>query len=253
MSREPKLRLVEPASGEASPSEDAEGSSRPVAADVRASEQMVRAVVAPAELAQLDHELLLALTVGEEVSTLPEADRRRAAELATMLERQLGGGSGAPAGSGAALRVEPPDAELQALTELAGSLRAACGRGALDELGNERMVQQAMRRAERARPAGSRRWALVASVAALAAGVALFFASFGWRDGLHGPAASRVPPPSGVVAASLQLVPARSTETLFDPAEKFPLRGGESARVDKIASARAADLRANRFAAWGVP
>jgi hypothetical protein len=56
-----------------------------------------------------------------------------------------------------------------------------------------------------------------------------------------------------VHAAVLQLIPARSTEALFDPAEKFPVRGGESARVDKIASARAADLRANRFASWGVP
>jgi hypothetical protein len=251
MSREPKLRVVDPASGGAIPTEDEARVRGPAASVVQASERMVRAMVAPAELARLDHELLLALTVGEECSTLAEADRRRAAELAAMLAERLGSGAGA--GSGATQPVEPRDPELRALTELASSLRAACGRGALDELGNERLIRQAMRVAGQARPAGSRRWALVGSVAALAAGVALFFASFGWRDGQHGPAASHVPPPSGAAAAILQLVPARSTETLFDPAEKFPVRGGESARVDKIASARAADLRANRFAAWGVP
>ena len=46
------------------------------------------------------------------------------------------------------------------------------------------------------------------------------------------------------------LVPVRSTQSLFH--EPFARTGGESARIDRIASARAADLRDNRFAAWGV-
>jgi hypothetical protein len=46
------------------------------------------------------------------------------------------------------------------------------------------------------------------------------------------------------------LVPARSTQPLFR--EPFARTGGESARIDRIASARTADLRDNRFAAWGV-
>jgi hypothetical protein len=45
---------------------------------------------------------------------------------------------------------------------------------------------------------------------------------------------------------------ARSTSTLFDPAMPFPARGGETDRLARIVAARAADLRANRFAAWGI-
>jgi hypothetical protein len=51
-------------------------------------------------------------------------------------------------------------------------------------------------------------------------------------------------------AAMEPLVPARSTQALFH--EPFARQGGESARIDRIASARASDLRDNRFAAWGV-
>jgi hypothetical protein len=43
---------------------------------------------------------------------------------------------------------------------------------------------------------------------------------------------------------------ARSTQALFH--EPFPTHGGASARIDRIASARAADLRENRFARWEV-
>ena len=45
---------------------------------------------------------------------------------------------------------------------------------------------------------------------------------------------------------------ARSADALFDATTPFPRHGEESARIDRIASARAADLRQNRFAAWGV-
>ncbi len=51
-------------------------------------------------------------------------------------------------------------------------------------------------------------------------------------------------------AAMAPMVPARSTQALFH--EPFARVGGESARIDRIASARASDLRDNRFAAWGV-
>ncbi len=46
------------------------------------------------------------------------------------------------------------------------------------------------------------------------------------------------------------LARARSTQELFT--ERFEVRGGESARIDRIAIARASDLRDNRFARWGV-
>lgn len=46
-------------------------------------------------------------------------------------------------------------------------------------------------------------------------------------------------------------IAARSTQPLFH--EPFEPIGGTSARVDRIAMARASDLRDNRFARWGVP
>lgn len=47
----------------------------------------------------------------------------------------------------------------------------------------------------------------------------------------------------------IALVPARSTQSLFEE----PFRQGDtSARIDKIALARASDYRDNRFAKWGV-
>jgi hypothetical protein len=42
----------------------------------------------------------------------------------------------------------------------------------------------------------------------------------------------------------------RSTQALFQ--DRFAPSGGESARIDRIAMARAADLRDNEFAKWGV-
>jgi hypothetical protein len=50
--------------------------------------------------------------------------------------------------------------------------------------------------------------------------------------------------------ASTELAHARSTQPLFSA--RFESRGGESARIDRIAVARAADLRENHFARWGV-
>ncbi len=47
-----------------------------------------------------------------------------------------------------------------------------------------------------------------------------------------------------------ELARARSTQSLFK--ERFETQGGESARIDRIAMARAADLRDNHYARWGV-
>jgi hypothetical protein len=46
------------------------------------------------------------------------------------------------------------------------------------------------------------------------------------------------------------LAVSRSTQPLFP--ERFAPTGGESSRIDRIAMARAADLRDNEFAKWGV-
>ena len=50
-------------------------------------------------------------------------------------------------------------------------------------------------------------------------------------------------------SAEVPLARARSTQPLFD--EPFKV-GDASARIDKIAVARASDFRGNRFAQWGV-
>jgi len=57
----------------------------------------------------------------------------------------------------------------------------------------------------------------------------------------------RRPPETGHATA---LAFSRSTQALFP--ERFATSGGESARIDRIAMARAADLRDNEFAKWGV-
>ena len=46
------------------------------------------------------------------------------------------------------------------------------------------------------------------------------------------------------------LATARSTQSLF--VERFESRGGESARIDRIAMARGSDLRENHYARWGA-
>jgi hypothetical protein len=46
------------------------------------------------------------------------------------------------------------------------------------------------------------------------------------------------------------LAVSRSTQGLFS--ERFAAMGGETARIDRIAVARAGDLRDNEFAKWGV-
>ena len=56
--------------------------------------------------------------------------------------------------------------------------------------------------------------------------------------------------PAQKPAAEVELVRVHSTQELFS--HQFEPQGGESARIDRIAVARAADLRENHFARWGV-
>lgn len=81
--------------------------------------------------------------------------------------------------------------------------------------------------------------AAILGVAAMAAGVSLY---------LQG--GTNQAETANVAAPVLQR--SRSTANLFDASTPFPRVGGESARMDRITNARAADLRNNRFALWGV-
>jgi hypothetical protein len=77
----------------------------------------------------------------------------------------------------------------------------------------------------------------VASLAAMAASVALVMRS-------------AAPSTSAALEARPAMAVSRSTAGLFP--EGIPVTGGTSDRVDRIAYARAQDLRENRFARWGV-
>jgi hypothetical protein len=84
------------------------------------------------------------------------------------------------------------------------------------------------------------RVAFGASVSALAVAIAAAFVLWIRADEATPQALVTSPP----------LAEARSTQPLFrDP---FPARGGESARIDRIAMARASDFRDNEYSRWGV-
>lgn len=118
---------------------------------------------------------------------------------------------------------------------LAAALRAAYAPTELDDARHHELLERALAQA----PAPARSnvvyvaFGVLAAGLAIAASVVLVFGS-AWRE-------PRREAPS--------LVTARSTEPLFR--EKFEL-GGTSERLDRIAAARARDLRSNRYATWGV-
>jgi hypothetical protein len=171
----------------------------------------------PAELAVADGEALLGLSLGTEIAASDE-DLQEAAGLREAL-----------AGRG-----------HHPLAPWAGALRAAAGQlGAIDDLRHERILRRAL-------DGASRPSVVIATIVAMAAAVALFLGAWGER-GLDAPDA-----PVAQRGSEAELVVARSTQPLFDPTVPFGARGGESDRMERIVEARAADLRANRFAAWGV-
>lgn len=126
--------------------------------------------------------------------------------------------------------------------QLARSLLAAYAPRAIDPREHRAIVERAVSRL----PARSKEGRVVrvafgvAAVLTLAAALVLIVRRGGWNA--HAPNA-----PAPVFA---QLAVTRSTQSLFG--EPFAAEGGESARADRIAMARGADLRENRFARWGV-
>jgi len=120
------------------------------------------------------------------------------------------------------------------------ALRAAWSPRPLDEADHHALVARAVGAAPRSglgSVPGSARRARVVRVAfgAVAGAVALAASVLVWVDG-------RAP-------HEVPIARARSTQPLFDE----PFRAGDaSARIDRIAMARASDFRDNRFAGWGV-
>ncbi|MFP6683519.1 MAG: hypothetical protein VB934_02355, partial [Polyangiaceae bacterium] len=128
------------------------------------------------------------------------------------------------------------------LAELAEALRCAAGGRVIDELSHERVVQVAFRRAtmQDARVTrGAWRLGIVMGGVAAAAAATLF---------VFQPSA----PPLSARRTTTVFIASHSTVGLFDAQQALPRFGGESSRIDRIAAVRDKQLRANRFASWGV-
>jgi hypothetical protein len=241
MKRNPGLRLVPP------PAADDVGQDEPPF-----TEEELRAAAALREtLARGGDALAASLQAAYRPSPLAEGD------LDALLARALGDGDAPPTrleGEAAArLRAELERGDLEGESALLGDLRAAHRPAALSSSRNEELIAGALASARRAPISLSRfRRALPATMAALtgvvalAAGVALLLQT---RD--FAPPSAMRPSSEAAAVAPAVLIRSRSTDDLFDPAQKFET-GGSSARIDRIASARSSDLRRNRFAAWGV-
>lgn len=122
--------------------------------------------------------------------------------------------------------------------ELARAMSSAWSPRDLPAEAHRRLVEQALVRhdARRRRNRVVRISFGASAVLALAAAVLLYVRS------------DRQPPETVHVVATMAI--SRSTQALFQ--DRFAPSGGESARIDRIAMARAADLRDNEFAKWGV-
>jgi hypothetical protein len=186
------------------------------------------AAVRPRDLPADVHERILARALGvagEDVAEAEPSARERtdADELREALEVH-----------GAARDDHP-------LVRVADALRSAHAPRTLDPLKSEMLLKPALRLPNRKTAVRTLYGAAVTAVALAASLVGLL---------LHDVA------PQAPEARGPQLLPgmveARSTGDLFDQ-EDFPQTGGASERIDRIARARKADLRQNRFVSWGVP
>ncbi len=137
--------------------------------------------------------------------------------------------------------IEHPD--VMRLVALARALRLAFSPPAIAPLTSERLLKPALSQPTRR---GNVRL-LFATTTVLAALAAAFVGLWLSSD----PAQTRSARLDDARAA-LPMIPVRSTEALFEPLDAFPRTGGASERIDKISASRGAELRNNRFAAWGI-
>lgn len=176
----------------------------------------LRSAVGSSELDPQLNELLIGQALEDPLAAPTEDEQRAAAALRAALDD-------------AGLPPNGADAQLAAL------LRAAVAPGAPSELAVERALRAALPRDGRSRalPVAA---GVTATLLALAASVAIVVRS------QHDDRAEQG-------AQTAELVTSRSTAALFH--EKFE-PAATSARVDRIALAHSRDLRANRYALWGV-
>jgi hypothetical protein len=127
-----------------------------------------------------------------------------------------------------------PDAPGDADWQLLQAIRAAAEPEALPDERQRLILDEALANKPRGRVIYFA-FGGVATLAAMAAALAVV---------VKGPAMS----PEARAPASMAV--SRSTAALFP--DGIPAQGGTSDRVDRIAYARARDLRENRFSRWGV-
>ncbi|WP_437727273.1 hypothetical protein [Sorangium sp. So ce861] len=211
----------------------------------------LRAAARPVGLDRADHEALLARALGDEGAPPTRAELRAAARLREALD-PAAAGAGIERGGSSGERASP--AARDELAELAVALRAAWRPAPLAELRSRALVEGALRAAPapRARRIAPVTMAALSTLAAAAAAAALIFGQLREERASAARAPGAAAAPVGAAAPRLPLIEARSTAALFDPAAPFPREGGQTERIDRIAAARASDLRQNRYAAWGV-
>lgn len=199
------------------------------------ADDLVQALVASSRPRDIDaalHERILAKALGVDGSEEePEPTAGERAD-ATMLRRLLDGDA------------TDLDDRLGPLVSLFLALKNAYAPRALDDVSGERILRPALAAAS----LRTRRAAVViafSAAIAVAAGVAALF----FRDPGGGGGQSAQP------SAALMpgMVEARSTEELFGPDDFAQGAEQTTERIDRISSSREADLRNNRFVAWGVP
>jgi hypothetical protein len=231
-----KLRLVSPAGDGPTPPKTV-GQSRE---DSDLGAALRAAYGAGAPLPEEIHEELLAKALGSAALDLPEApatpdEEKAAAELRAALEP---GAHAHRAGDRLA------DAETAELVSLARALSAAYRPQPLDDLRSQAIWNRALGRDRRKRRVTTVSGILFATAAAAAA-------VFGLQiQNARSPASGELE--AVAISSSASLAVSRSTQGLFDAAVPFERSGGTSERVDRIARSRAGELRANRFARWGI-
>ncbi|WP_437940669.1 hypothetical protein [Sorangium sp. So ce341] len=223
----------------------------------------LRAAARPVGLDRADHEALLARALGDEGAPPTKAELRAAERLREALDPERlrealdpGAAGGAGIERGGSSREPASPGARDELAELAVALRAAWRPAPLAELRNRALVEGALRAAPAPAPRARRiapvTMAALSTLAAAAAAAALIFGQLREERASVARAPGAAAAPVGAAAPRLPLIEARSTAALFDPAAPFPREGGQTERIDRIAAARASDLRQNRYAAWGV-
>jgi len=132
-------------------------------------------------------------------------------------------------------RAEPGNARAD--WDLVEAVRAAASPAAISRAKHRRIVDASLERKARGKVIGVA-FGGVASLVAMAAALAIVMRSPSPKSAME------------VAAAPPKMALSRSTAGLFP--DGIPPAGGTSDRVDRIAYARARDLRENRFARWGV-